>query len=68
MVYVIGIFGFIAGFIGGLGIINYLLQDVPKEELVNDPAIKWKYGILCWAVAALGAYVSVSVYTKVLVE
>lgn len=67
MIYIIGIFGFVAGFIVGLSLLNHLLHDVPKEELTNDPYIKWKYGLMCWGMAAFGSYFCVSLYSKLFI-
>lgn len=64
MVYGIGILGFIAGFIAGQMLLYFMLRHKSREELLNDPYIKWKYGLLNWGVAALGAYAFVTVYQE----
>jgi hypothetical protein len=64
MVYGIGILGFIAGFIAGQMLLYFMLRHKTKEELLNDPYIKWKYGLLNWGVAALGAYSFVAIYKE----
>lgn len=64
MVYGIGILGFIAGFIAGQMLLYFMLRHKSREELLNDPYIKWKYGLLNWGVAALGAYAFVKVYQE----
>lgn len=64
MVYVAGVVGFIGGFMCGLMLLYFLLRNVRQESLMNDPYIKWKYGILNWGIAILGAYAAVSMYEK----
>ncbi|PCJ97873.1 MAG: hypothetical protein COA45_09305 [Zetaproteobacteria bacterium] len=64
MVYVAGIVGLICGFMCGLMLLSFLLRNVKKEDLVNDPYIRWKYGILNWGIAILGSYTAVSMYQK----
>ena len=65
MIYMAGTVGFIGGFILGLMLLSFLLRNVSKEDLVNDPYIKWKYGILNWVIAIFGAYVGVSIYERI---
>ncbi|MBL4804101.1 MAG: hypothetical protein JKY71_04485 [Alphaproteobacteria bacterium] len=62
MVYVAGILGFIGGFILGQMVLHFLLRHKSTEELLNDKGLKYTYGLLCWAMAALGAYSFVSMY------
>ena len=64
MVYLIGVIGFIGGFVVGLMVIYFLLRNVPKEELVDNASIKWTYGLLTWAIAAIGAYSMVKMYEQ----
>lgn len=64
MIYVIGFFGLIGGFIAGQGVLYFLLRHVSAEDLLNDPYIKWKYGLLNWAMAALGCYSAVDMYQR----
>ncbi len=64
MVYVAGIAGFIFGFFVGLMALSFLLRDTDKEDLLNDPYIKWKYGILNWIFAILGAYIAVFIFQR----
>ena len=64
MVYVAGVIGFIGGFMCGLMLLTFLLRNVKQDDLMNDPYIKWKYGLLNWGVAILGAYAGVSMYEK----
>jgi len=64
MIYVVGFFGFIGGFALGMMVLMFLLKNVSKEDLLNDPYIKWKYGILNWAIAGLGVYSAISMYER----
>ena len=64
MVYVAGTVGLVSGFMCGLMLLTFLLRNVKHEDLMNDPYIKWKYGLLNWGVAILGAYAGVSMYEK----
>ncbi|MBI1300722.1 MAG: hypothetical protein GC137_03595 [Alphaproteobacteria bacterium] len=64
MIYVAGFLGFIAGFFMGLALLMFLLNNVKKEDLLNDPYIKWKYGLINWCVAFLGAYAGVAIYER----
>lgn len=62
MVYVAGIIGFIGGFVFGQMVLLFFLRGKTREELLNDPYIKWKYGLLNWIIAGLGAYSAVAMY------
>lgn len=56
MVYVAGIIGFIGGFFAGQMLLYFMLRHRSREDLLNDKSLKWKYGLINWGVAALGAY------------
>lgn len=62
MVYIVGTIGFILGFIAGQVILLKLLKDLPKDKLINDSSLRWKYGTLNWLLAALGSFVFVWAY------
>ncbi len=62
MVYVVGIIGFVGGFVLGQVLLGYLLSGKTREELMNDSSLKWKYGTLNWVIAVLGAISFISVY------
>lgn len=62
MVYIFGFFGFMIGFGVGLGIINVILRNRSIEEIRTDKTAKWKYGVVVWFVAILGAYIGVWIY------
>ena len=64
MVYVVGFIGLIFGFGMGQALLFFLLRDVPKEDLLEDETIKYKYGLLNWIVAVFGAYLAVSIYNR----
>ncbi len=65
MIYVAGVLGFLGGFALGLMLLYFLLRNVSKEDMLNDPYIKWKYGILNWIIAILGSYSAVSMYERI---
>jgi len=62
MIYLIGTVGFICGFFLGQMLLLRLLQNVPKEELLENKSLHWKYGVLNWLVAILTAASSVWLY------
>ena len=64
MVYLVGIIGFVGGFLAGLMLLHFMLRHKTREELLSDRFLKWKYGILNWLVAALGAASFVSIYQR----
>lgn len=51
MAWVVGIFGFIAGFAAGQLLLLRMLKDRSREELLNDRGLKWRYGTFNWLVA-----------------
>lgn len=64
MVYLIGTLGFFCGFVFGQMLLFFMLRNVSKEDLLNDPYLKWKYGLLNWVIAGFGSYSFVSVYER----
>ncbi len=62
MIYVVGFVGLISGFALGMMVIARLLKNVSKDDLVHDRSIRWRYGILTWLFAGLGAYSFVKMY------
>lgn len=68
MVYVAGVIGFIGGFFAGQMLLMFLLRDVSKEDLLNDPYIKVKYGLLNWIIAILGCYCTIWTYQRYFFE
>ena len=62
MIYIVGIVGFIGGFIFGQMVLYFLLRHKTNEELLNDKALKLKYGLVGWGCAGLGAYSFVEMY------
>ncbi len=64
MVYVVGFVGLICGFIAGQMLLYFMLRHKSREELLNDPSLKWKYGILNWLIAVLGASSFMSMYER----
>jgi len=55
MVYVVGIIGFILGFIAGQALLLVLLKDLPKKDMLHNKNIHWKYGLLNWGIAVTGS-------------
>lgn len=62
MVYVIGVLGFVLGFLAGQLLLLRLLNDRTNREITTDSGIKWTYGLLNWIVAGAGSYVAVVLY------
>lgn len=62
MVYVVGVIGFICGFIVGQYWLLKLLKGRSREELLQSKRLRWTYGVLNWLVAGLGAYMFVFFY------
>lgn len=64
MVYVVGIVGFLGGFAAGQMLLYFLLRHKSRGELLGDPRLKLKYGLLNWGCAALGSYSFVEIYQR----
>ena len=62
MVYLVGTIGFFSGFVLGVFIINGLLKDRSRRELLEDRGLKWTYGLLAWVIAGITAYAAVQSY------
>ena len=62
MVYLFGIIGFIVGFAFGLMLLYVLLRHRSNRDLLTDDSLKLKFGLLNWALAALGCYLFVQLY------
>lgn len=62
MIYGFGIAGFIGGFLCGQMILYFLLRHKSNEELMSDRLLKFKYGLVGWGCAAMGAYAFVEMY------
>lgn len=62
MIYVMGILGFVGGFILGQMVLYFLLRHKSNEELLNDKMLKLKYGLVGWGCAAFGAYSFMEMY------
>ena len=62
MVYVVGTIGFFAGFALGIMILNGLLKNRSREELLEDRGLKWTYGLFAWIVAGVTSYAAVQSY------
>lgn len=64
MIYVAGVIGFIGGFALGIMLLSFMLRNVSQEDLLNDRYLRWKYGVLNWLIAVLGAYSGVHMYER----
>jgi hypothetical protein len=62
MVYVIGVIGFIGGFLFGQMVLYFLLRHKSREDLLNDKHLKLKFGLLNWGMAILGCYCFIEMY------
>jgi hypothetical protein len=54
MVYLLGFFGFCAGFYAGLMMLKPALRRYSNRDLVSDKALARKVGWIPWAMALLG--------------
>lgn len=64
MIYVVGTFGFICGFFLGQLILLRLLRGVPREDLIGNKGLHWKYGLLNWFVALVTAASAVWLFNR----
>ena len=64
MVYVVGFFGFLAGFALGQLLLVRWLKDRSREDLLNDRNLRWSYGVFNWLVAGLCCWLSVVMYNQ----
>lgn len=62
MIYLIGIIGFISGFILGQFILLGLLKDKSNEEILKNKKIKFIYGTFNWIVAFITAFTAIRMY------
>lgn len=62
MTYLVGIMGFLGGFSLGLYLISRFLKGRSRQELVSDKSLRWKYGLIVWVMAGLGAWSAVWAY------
>lgn len=62
MIYVIGILGFVAGFVLGQVLLSIWLKDRSRKDLLTDKALQMRYGLFNWGLAALTAYTTIRLY------
>jgi len=62
MVYLVGTIGFFSGFVLGIFILNALLSDRSRRELLEDRGLKWTYGLFAWIIAGITSYAAVQSY------
>lgn len=63
MVYVVGLIGFVFGFLAGQMVLLFLLSQRTNVELKTDPRLKI-YGLLNWLVAGAGSILFVAIYNQ----
>jgi hypothetical protein len=62
MEWVVGIIGFLSGFaLGQIALLRWL-KDRTRAELMNNKDLHFKYGLINWAFAILGALCALWVY------
>ncbi|HEY8190745.1 MAG TPA: hypothetical protein VIF12_08665 [Micavibrio sp.] len=61
MAYLVGIMGFIGGFVSGQLLLMFMLRHKSNSELQQDKSLRI-YGLLNWLVAILGAAAMVTLY------
>ncbi len=66
MIFIIGLLGFVAGFIFGQMVLFLMLRNRPNTELLDNKKLHWKYGTLNWLIALLGMAAAMVVYTHVI--
>lgn len=64
MVYLVSIVGFILGFLAGQKMLLHMLRDYSNKELLENKALRWKFGMLNWFMAMFGALCSLWVYNN----
>lgn len=67
MVILVGIFGFIAGFLIGQMMLAFLLNGRSKDDilkLLKDRRARFKYGMINWLCAIVGAALFISTYKR----
>jgi ABC-type antimicrobial peptide transport system permease subunit len=62
MLFVIGLIGFIAGFMFGQMILRRILAGKSKQELMDNKGLHWKYGTLNWLIALLAMAAAMKIY------
>ena len=62
MVWLVGIAGFVIGFIGGIYMLKRWLKDRSNEELVTDKSLHHTYGVFVWMVAAVTSAAAIWIY------
>lgn len=62
MIYLVGIIGFVIGFLAGQYFLLKLLKDYSNKEILENPSLRWKFGTLNWLIAFAGSYMAVSFY------
>jgi len=61
-VWLAGLGGLIVGFVGGLSLLQKLLRDKSRYDLLHDKDLRLKYGLFVWLIAGLSCYMAVWLY------
>lgn len=64
MLYVVGLIGFIAGFVFGQMILKRMLAGKSREELINNKSLHWKFGTMNWLIALLAMAAAMMAYER----
>ena len=64
MIFIYGFFGFLIGFALGLGTANVLLRNKSKEELKNNKALIWTYGLGVWVMGIIGSVIGLWIFNS----
>ncbi len=66
MIYLIGIIGFVFGFLMGQALLLRLLRQYDRAQILKmmeeDRGARIKYGLLNWGIATAGMYVAIFIY------
>lgn len=69
MIFLMGITGFVGGFLLGQMILSFLLRGKSRDDILKimqDPGKKLRYGMITWLCAFMGAYCFLSTYKRYL--
>lgn len=56
--------GFIVGFLVGLCVNAYLLRYTPREVYLKDKNMRFRFGLLNWLIALVGALLAYAVFER----
>lgn len=64
MIWLAGVAGLVGGFMAGQLLLMFLLRHKSNRDILSDRSVRWVYGLINWAVTALGVWVAVSMYAR----